>query len=120
MGDVVMASIKIHTYWPRFSHARATRCRRPPHESCKNLLHELVQSRRTFRSSRLSPWQFERGLDPRGAGTDRAEGTRTLYLRGSCPLGGGESGGALSAFPRPRRTVDRCGTAWLRSVRSYA
>src|SRR5215467_2885966 len=89
-------------------------------ESCKNPSHELVERRRTFRSSRLSPWQSERGLDPRRAGIDRAEGTCRLHLRGSCPLGGGESGGALSAFPRPRRTVDRCGTAWLRSVRSYA
>src|SRR5262245_26365907 len=90
------------------------------HESCKNLSHELVQRRRTFRSSRLSPWQSERGLDPRRPGIDRAEGTCRLHLRGSCPLGRSESGGALPAFSRPRRTVDRRGTARLRSIRGYA
>src|SRR5262245_48118626 len=121
MGDVFMASIKIHAY----GHGHHFLCEgnkvsTPPHESCKNPLHELVERRRTFRSSRLSPWQSESGLDPRGAGTDRAKGTRRLYLRASCSLGGGESGGALPAFPRPRRTVDRCGAAWLRSIRGYA
>src|SRR5262245_21072103 len=89
-------------------------------ESCKNPSHELVQRRRTFRSSRLSPWQSERGVDPRGAGIDRAEGTRRLYLRGSCPLGRSESGSAIPTFPRSRRTVDRRGTARLRSICGYA
>src|SRR5262249_31467020 len=37
----------------------------PSRESCKNPSHELVERRRTFRSSRLSPWQSERGLNPR-------------------------------------------------------
>src|SRR5262245_38791369 len=112
MGDVFMASIKIHAYGHVFL-CEGDKVSTPPHESCKNPLHELVERRRTFRSSRLSPWQSERGLDPRGAGIDRAEGTCRLHLRGSCPLGGGESGGALPAFPRPRRTVDRCSTAGL-------
>src|SRR5215813_8299232 len=89
-------------------------------ESCKSPSHELVQRRRTFRFSRVSPWQSERGLDPRRAGIDRAEGTCRLHLRGSCPLGRSESGRALPAFSRPRRTVDRRGTARLRSIRGYA
>jgi hypothetical protein len=87
-------------------------------ESCKDSSHELVQARRT--SPRLSSWQSKRDLDPRGAGIDRAEGTRRLHLRGSCSLGRSEPGGALPAFPRPRRAVDRRSTARLRSIRGYA
>src|SRR6516225_2061229 len=89
----------------------------PCRESCKHSSHELVQARGTFRSPRLSPWQSERGLDPRGAGIDRAEGTRRLYLRGSGTVGWSESGSALPAFSRPRRTVGRRGAARLRSIR---
>src|SRR5262249_2885589 len=92
----------------------------PSPESCKDSSHELVQARRTFRFARLSPWQSERGLDPRGTGIDRAEGTGWVYLRGSCAMGGGQSGRALPAFSRPRRTVGRCGAARLRSIRGYA
>src|SRR6516164_9084838 len=74
MDDVFMASIKIHAYGHDFL-CEGDKVSTPPHESCNNPLHELVERRRTFRSSRLSPWQSERGLDPRGAGTDRTEGT---------------------------------------------
>src|SRR5262249_60778155 len=42
----------------------------PSRESCKNPSHELVERRRTFRSSLLSRWQSERGLNPRRAGVD--------------------------------------------------
>src|SRR6516162_1768198 len=114
----VMASIKIHAYGHDL--CEGDKVSTPPHESCKNPSHELVQRRRTFRSSRLSPWQSEGGLDPRGAGIDRAEGTRRLHLRGSCSLGRSKPGSALPAFPRPRRAVDRRCTARLRSIRSYA
>src|SRR5262249_47127964 len=64
----------------------------PSRESCKNPSHELVERRRTFRSSRLSPWRSEIGLDPRRVGIDLAEGTRRLPIRGSVPLGGAEPG----------------------------
>src|SRR6516165_8218485 len=101
-------------------YARATRCRRPLTSHVRTLY--MSWSREGGRSG---PRGYHHGnlkeaLIPRGAGTDRAEGTRRFYLRGGCPLGGGESGGALPAFPRPRRTIDRCGTAWLRSIRGYA
>src|SRR5262249_17227162 len=64
---------------PQASGVLALKCGQAPkvstssQESCKNPSHELVQRRRTFRFSRLSPWQSERGLDPRRAGIDRAE-----------------------------------------------
>ena len=92
----------------------------PLPESCKGPSHELVQARRTFGSPRLSPRQPQGSVDPRRAGVDRGEGPGGLYLRGSGALGGGQPGGALSAFPRPRRVAGRRGATRLRCVRDGA
>ena len=56
MGDVFMASIKTHAYGHDFL-CEGDKVSTLPHDSCKNPLHELVERRRTFRSSRLSSWQ---------------------------------------------------------------
>ncbi len=58
----------------------------PAPSLCKDFSHELVPARRT--PPWLSPWESERGFDPGGARIDRPKGTRRLYLRRSCPLGG--------------------------------
>ena len=82
-------------------------------ESCKNVLHELVPARRT--SSRLSPWQPERGLDPRRAGIDRAEGTRGSVLLG---LGGSRRRGR-AATELLINIATRRYSGWKRSSASF-
>ena len=72
------------------------------------------------RAARLSPRQSQRSPGARRAGIDRREGAGRLHLRRCRALGGRQPGGALPAFPRPRRTARRRGAARLRGIHRRA
>ncbi len=83
----------------------AMRRRAPLHHDARYLIssrHELG-FQRSFPEARLSPRQSARGADRGRPAPDRREGPGRLHRGRGRARGGRFSGGALPAFPRPRR-----------------
>ena len=91
--------------------------RRGAGASCKTSSHELVQARRPrgYHHGNLKEALMRAALE-----LIAREGAGRLHLRRCRALGRGQPGGALPAFPRPRRTDGRRGAARLRAVRRGA